>query len=121
MSVKQTELFAPPTRTNAVDNKGFLAKPLRQWLFTLQMLLPLVAVDTSAGNVVIALPAAGNDATTGQSNQNMEITYRKITGDANTVTITGSTDGAVVLTAGDGSAASRAKFKSDGTNWWITG
>lgn len=117
----QSVLFPPPTRSNAVDDKGFLAIPLRQWLFTLQYLLPLVTVNTSTGNQVETLPPAGLNSATGQSNQNSEITYRKITGDANTVTINGSQDGAVVLTAGDGSAASRAKFKSDGTNWWRTG
>lgn len=118
----QTQLFPPPTRTNAVDSKGFLAVPLRQWLFTLQSLLPLVTVDTSLGNAVIALPPAGEQSTSsGQSNQNMEIIYRKITTDANTVTITGSADGDVVLTTGDLTATSRARFKSDGTNWWVVG
>lgn len=117
----QTQLFPPPTRTNAVDSNGFLAVPLRQWLFSLQYLLPLVTVDTSGGNVVIALPPAGLNSSTGQSSQNMEITYRKITPDANTVTITGSVDGGVVLTTGDGAYTSRVKFKSDGTNWWVTG
>lgn len=117
----QTQLFPPPTRAAAVDSKGFIAIPFRQWLFTIQYLLPLTTVDTSAGNVVIDLPAAGLNNSTGQSNQNAELTYRKITGDANTVTINGSADGPIVLTAGDGSAASRVKFKSDGTDWWRVG
>ena len=117
----QSILFPPPTRSNAVDDKGFLAIPLRQWLFTLQYLLPLVTVSTASGNQVETLPPAGLNTATGQSNQNMEITYRKTTTDANTLTINGSEDGPVVLTAGDGSAASRAKFKSDGTFWWRTG
>lgn len=117
----QTQLFPPPTRAAAVDSKGFIAVAFRQWLFTLQYLLPLITADTSAGDVVLALPPAGLNSTTGQSNQNAELTYRKITTDGNTLTITGSADGSVVLTAGDGSAASRAKFKSDGTSWWRTG
>lgn len=121
MSSQQTQLFPPPTRTNAVDDKGFLAIPLRQWLFTIQNLLPLITVDTSAGDEIIVLPAAGLSGTTGQSNQNMEIVFRKISGDANTVTINGSADGPVILTTGDKSATSRARFKSDGTSWWVVG
>lgn len=121
MSTKQTVLFAPPTRTNAVDEKGFLAIPLRQWLFTLQNLLPLVAVDTSAGNVVIALPPAGLDSTTGQSNQNMELIYVKTTADGNTVTITGGFGGNQVLTTQSPNAGSLVRFKSDGTNWYVSG
>ena len=121
MNITQTQLFPPPARAQVADDRGFLAIPLRQWLFSLQMLLPFVAVDTSLGNVVIALPPAGLNSTTGQSNQNMEIIYRKITGDGNTVTITGSADGAIVLTTGDKSATSRARFKSDGTSWWVAG
>lgn len=117
----QSALFPPPTRSKALDVHGFISEPLKLWLFTVQNLLPLVTVDTSAGDVPIALPPAGLNSATGQSNQNVEITYRKITIDGNTVTITGSADGSVTLTAGDGSAASRVKFKSDGTNWWITG
>ena len=121
MTTSQTQLFPPPIRTNAVDSKGYLAIPLRQWLFTLQNLLPLVTVDTTAGDAVLALPAAGLNSTTGQSNQNMEITYRKISADANTVTITGSADGPQVLTTGDASATSRVRFKSDGTSWRVVG
>lgn len=121
MSTQQTTLFPPPTRAAAVDQKGFLGISFRQWLFTLQMLLPFVAVDTSLGNVVISLPPAGLNNSTGQSNQNQEIIYRKITGDANTVTVNGSADGPVVLTTGDATATSRARFKSDGTSWWVVG
>ncbi len=117
----QTVLFPPPTRSNAVDDKGFLAIPLRQWLFTVQMIAPLTVVDTSAGDVVIDLPPAGLTGSTGQSNQNQELIYRKITTDANTVTINGSADGTIVLTTGDATATSRARFKSDGTSWWVVG
>ena len=121
MSTTQTQLFPPPTRSQAVDDQGFLAVPLRQWLFTLQNLLPLRVVDTTNGNYAESPPPAGLNTATGQSNQNMEIIYRKITTDANTVTITGSADGDVVLTTGDLTATSRARFKSDGTNWWVVG
>lgn len=107
MSITKTTLF-PPTA-------------VQKYLLTLQMLLPLITVDTTGGNVVIALPPAGLSGSTGQSNQNQEITYRKTSADGNTVTLTGSADGPVVLTAGDGSAASRVKFKSDGTSWWKVG
>lgn len=110
----QTQLPQPTRRGSNLAETDYL------WLLLVQSLLPLVTVDTSAGDVVIDLPAAGVESS-GQTAQNMEITYRKITTDANTVTINGSADGPVVLTAGDGSAASRVKFKSDATNWWISG
>ena len=110
----QTQLPQPTKRTSQLSQTDYL------WLLLVQNLLPLVTVDTSAGDVVIDLPDAGVGAS-GETNQNMEITYRKITTDGNTVTINGSADGAVVLTAGDGSAASRVKFKSDATSWWISG
>lgn len=119
--IVQTQLFPPPTDSLAVDERKRFALPARQWLFTVQNLLPLVAVDTSTGNQVIALPPAGLNSSTGQSNQNMEMTFRKTTLDANTVTITGSADGPQVLTTGDNTPTSRVKFKSDGTVWWVTG
>lgn len=117
MPVSQTQLFPPPTRSAAVDDKGFLGIPLRQWLFTLQNLLPLVTVDTSGGNVVQAAPPAGLNSTTGQSNQNMEITYVKSSSDGNSFTLTGIQGGSVVISA----QYAHFKIKSDGTNWWRTG
>ena len=117
MGTSQTVLFPPPTRTNAVDDKGYLAIPLRQWLFTLQMLLPLVVIDTSGGNIVQAAPPAGLNSTTGQSNQNMEITYVKSSADGNSFTLTGVQGGNVVIST----QYAHFKIKSDGTNWWKTG
>lgn len=110
----QTNLFPPPLRGSSLPDA------LQKYLITLQMLLPLVTVDTTGGSVVIPLPPAGLNVATGQSNQNMEITYRKTSADANTVTITGSADGAQVLTSNIG-AASRVRLKSDGYRWWVTG
>ena len=117
MSTTQTVLFAPPTRSNAVDDKGFLAIPLRQWLFTLQYLLPLVTVDTTDDDISQAAPPAGLNSSTGQSNQNMEITYVKSSADANTFTLTGVEGGDIVISA----QFAFFKIKSDGTNWWKTG
>jgi hypothetical protein len=114
MSVVQTQLPQPTARDSRLSKTDY------NWLLLVQSLLPLVTVDTTGGNVVIALPDPGV-AASGQTAQNMEITYRKISADVNTVTIKGSADGSFVLTAGDGSAASIAKFKSDGTRWWKTG
>lgn len=114
MSTTQTQLPQPTRRGSSLSDTDY------NWLLLVQSLLPLVVVDTTDGDVVIPLPDPGVEAS-GQTAQNMEITYRKISLDANTVTITGSADGPVVLTAGDGSAASRVKFKSDATSWWISG
>jgi len=118
MATTQTQLFDPPAQSMAVDKNGRLASPLFQWLSSVQRLLPLVAVDTTSGNVVIALPPAGLNSTTGESNQNQEISYVKTSADVHTVTISGAVGGNQVLTAQTPSAGSAVRFKSDGTNWY---
>lgn len=107
MSIKQTTLFPPPLR--GAD----LPAPLEKFLLTLQMLTPMVEADTTAGNIVVALPAAGLNTTTGQSNQNQEIIYTKTSADANTLTITGAASGTVIL----GAQFAVARFKSNGSVW----
>lgn len=99
MPTTQTTLF-PPTAN-------------QKYLLTLQMLLPLRLADTSGGSYAEALPPAGLNSTTGQSNQNQELTYIKDSADANTFTITGALGGSVVLAT----RYAVARFKSDGTNW----
>lgn len=116
----QTKLFDPPLLRGIVDAAGKVTKSFQNWLFVLRDRAPLTIIDTSGGSVVVALPAAGLDSTTGQSNQNAELIYRKTTPDGNTVTITGSFDGNQVLTSNTG-AASRVRFKSDGANWYVVG
>jgi len=116
MSTTQTQLFPPPNQSKAVDEKGYFTETQQQWQFTLQNLLPLVVVDTTAGNEVIDAPPAGLNSTTGQSNQNMEITYVKSSADGNTVTVQGVEGGPYVLNA----QYKFLKIKSDGTSWWKT-
>lgn len=107
-----TTLFPPPLRDSD------LPKPLQNYLFTLQMLHPLVEVDTSAGPVVIALPNPGLDnSKTGQSNQNQELIYIKTTADVNTVTITGGAAGPVTLIG----QYDIARYKSNATKWYRVG
>ncbi len=106
--VTQTQLFPPPVRDSN------LPQPLQKYLFTLQMLLPLVVVDTSGGSFAQSPPPAGLNASTGQSNQNMEITYVKKSADGNTFTLNGVQFGPYVLIAQGDSL----KIKSDGTNWY---
>ena len=108
MTTTQTNLFPP-----AIRGAG-LGPQVEKFLLTLQMLLPLVVVDTTSGNQVIALPPAGLNSSTGQSNQNQEIIYLKTSADANTVTLTGAVGGNVVLA----SQYALARFKSDGTEWF---
>lgn len=115
MSIKQTTLFPPALRDSQ------LSKAEQKYLFTLQRLLMLVAIDTSSGNQVIALPPAGLNSTTGESNQNQEITYVKTSADVNTATITGGIGGNQVLTAASPGAGSCVRFKSDGTHWYAIG
>ena len=117
MPVTQTKLFEPPAQSKAVDDSQRLAPPLRDWLFSVQNLLPLVVVDTSGGNIVQAVPAAGLNSTTGQSNQNMEITFVKSSADGNSFTLNGVQGGAIVISL----QYARFKIKSDGTSWWRTG
>src|SRR5882724_1062248 len=111
MAIRQTTLFPPPLRGSE------LSQPEQKWLLTLQMLHPLIEVDTAAGNVVIALPAAGLNTTTGQSNQNQELIYIKTTADANTVTINGGQGGPVTLIG----QYDIARYKSNGTVWYRVG
>jgi hypothetical protein len=112
MTVTHTVLFPPPQRNSGIPDS------LLKWFFSLQNLHPMEEIDTTAGNVVFALPAAGLSGTTGQSNQNMEVTVVKTSGDANTVTVTGASGGPVVLTTNSG-AGSHARFKSNGTLWRV--
>jgi hypothetical protein len=73
--------------------------------------------DTTSGPVTEALPPAGLNSTTGQSNQNQLLTYSKTSADVNAWTITGGFLGPVVLmNQGDS-----VQFKSDGTNWYRVG
>jgi hypothetical protein len=119
-TITTTQLIPPPVQSKAVKSDGTVAEPLRQYLFTLERSLQLTKVDTTGGAAVIALPAAGLDSTTGESAQGSELIYRKISPDANTVTITGSADGTQVLTSNVG-AASRVRFASDGSEWLVVG
>lgn len=116
MPTTQTVLFPPPTRDTT------LSKPEQWYLLTLQMLLPLRIVDTTAGSYGEAPPAPGLNATTGQSNQNQEIIYKKTSADGNTFTLTGTAsaplpEGPLALTA----QYAFFRIKSDGTNWWKVG
>jgi len=109
----KTILFEPPVRQSNIE------VPIQKYLFSLQGLHPLVTVDTSGGSYAEELPPAGvnpGDAT-GQSNQNMEITFVKTSADGNTYTITGVESGSVTLTT----QWQKAKVKSDGTFWYQTG
>jgi hypothetical protein len=111
MPTTQTQLFPPPLRASS------LSLPEQRYLLTLQNLLPLVTVDTSGGNIAEAAPAAGLNSSTGQSNQNMEITYIKTSTDGHSFTLSGVQGGPFVLSA----QFDVIKIKSDGTDWWPVG
>lgn len=111
MPTTQTVLFPPPVRGTALSQSDQL------YLASLQYLLPLRLVDTTAGPYSEALPPAGVDSTTGQSSQNKEIIYKKISADANVFTLTGSAEGPQTLTL----QYSMVRVKSDATNWWVVG
>lgn len=117
MSTSQTTLFPPPNQSKAVDDRGYLTPTQQQWNFTLQRQLPLIEIDTTTGPLVDTVPPAGLNSTTGQSNQNQEITFVKISADANAYTLNGVVSGAIVISA----QYAFFKIKSDGTNWYRTG
>lgn len=110
MPTTQTQLFPPPVRGSVLE------KSIQLYLASLQYQLPLRIGDTTSGPLAEALPPAGLNSTTGQSNQNQEIVYIKGSADANTWTITGAINGSAVLSA----QYDIARFKSDGTNWWLS-
>ena len=110
MSTTQTQLPQPTTVGSS------LAKADYFWLLLVQQQLPLVVIDTSGGSFSQAAPDAGVGAS-GQTNQNMEITYVKSSSDANSFTLTGVEGGNIVISA----QYAFFKIKSDGTNWWKVG
>jgi hypothetical protein len=110
----QTIRRLPPSRNSD------LPKPMLHWELETQQAHPLRLVDASAGDVAEITPPAGLNQTTGQTNQNQEITYVLKT--AGKFTLSGNqADGTNNLPlgpytiAGEGSVL---KIKSDGTNWW---
>lgn len=113
MKVVQTTLFPPPVRDTS------LSESLRKYFFSVQMLLPLATVDSSDGGGTITLPAPGVNpgALTGQSNQNQELIYIKVSADANPVIIHGAISGDVTLAA----QWAFARFKSNATDWFRVG
>ena len=111
MPTTQSVLFPPPVRGTA------LSQSEQKYLATLQYVSPLRLGDTSAGPYSEALPPAGLNTTTGQSNQNQEIVYKKISADGSAWTVTGGAEGPQTLTK----QYSWIRFKSDGTEWWVVG
>ena len=89
---------------------------MNYWELETQGANPLRTVDTSAGSYTENPPPAGLNESTGQTNQNQEITYVKKSADPNTFTLEGSNLplGPYILTA----QGQVLKIKSDGTDWW---
>ena len=103
----QTQLPPPPLRDST------LSKSEQLYLAMLQYQILRIDVDTTSGPVTIALPSAGQTGNTGQTNQNQELIYCKVSSDGNAVTITGAASGTATLSA----QWNTARFKSNGTNW----
>jgi hypothetical protein len=117
MPTKTTALIPPPLRNKILDAAGRLERTLQNWLFSLQNHQPLKLVDTSGGNYSEALPPAGLNSSTGQSNQNQELVYKKVSADGNTFTLTGALEGPQTLIA----QWSKLRVKSNGTSWYVVG
>ena len=112
----------PTTQTirRQVPLKGAtISEQMKYWEMETQQAHPLHTVDTSAGSYTEAPPAAGLNSSTGQTNQNQEISYVKTSADANVYTLAGPNLplGPYTLTAqGDW-----IKIKSNGTSWFRVG
>jgi hypothetical protein len=117
MPTTPTVLFPPPLRAKAEDGFELLSQPYQKWLLTVQNLLQLRVVDTTAGSYAETPPAAGLNAATGQSNQNSEIVYVKSSSDGNTFTLNGVQGSPYTITAQFGFL----RIKSDGAVWWRVG
>ncbi len=117
MATVKSTLFAPAIRAALVKPDGTISDSLQKWLFSVQNLHPLITVDTSGGSFAETLPPAGGNTNVGQSNQNQELTFIKISSDGNTFTLNGAIGGSLTLTA----HLAVLKVKSDGTNWYRTG
>jgi hypothetical protein len=97
-----------------------MSKAMEAWHLNLQQHQPLNEVDTSAGSYTEAPPPAGLlNTATGQSNQNQELSYSKISTDGNTFTLAGANLplGPYTITAPGGAF----KIKSNGTVWRKSG
>lgn len=110
MPATQTIRRLPPLR-----NAG-ISQPMTYWELETQGAAPLITMDTSGGDETMSPPAAGLNQSTGQTNQNQEITYIKTSSDANTFTLSGDNLplGPYTLTA----PGQALKIKSNGTNWY---
>lgn len=122
MPTTTTVLFPPPLRDKLIDGFGKITRSIQNWLLSLQNQMQLKLVDTTAGNYAEATPPAGQNSATGQSNQNQEIVYKKISADGHTFTLNASAsgplpEGAQTLTA----QWSKFRIKSNGTNWYVVG
>jgi hypothetical protein len=89
---------------------------MSKWHLQVQVSNPLRTVDTSEGPYSEEAPPAGIQGS-GQSNQNVEITYTKISKDANTFTLTNVEGGPFMLHA----YQDVIRIKSDGIVWWPVG
>jgi hypothetical protein len=115
MPTTQTIRRLPPTK------HADLRPEMQFWELETQQVAPLRLVDTSAGSYEENPPEAGLNTSTGQTNQNQEITYKKISADGNTFTLAGVggnlPEGPLTLTA----QWQSFKIKSNGTDWYKVG
>jgi hypothetical protein len=115
MPTTQSVRRLPPTR-----NAG-LTSPMEYWEQETQQHDPLLDIDTSGGSYSETTPPAGLNSATGQTNQNQERTYVKISADGNTYTLNGLggnfPGGPLTLTT----QWQFFKIKSNGTYWRRSG
>lgn len=114
-------IVTPPynAKTPLTSEKGQLLPEAHQSLLKLYNAQPLQTIDTTAGPANIPVPIA-------KFNQNVEITFLKISADANVPTLvplsaTDKINGGASLPM-NAAQFSKVKLKSDGvSNWYVTG
>lgn len=111
MPTTQILPIPPTTRGSALSQTDHM------YLLMMQGLSPLYKVDTSEGSYEEEAPPAGLNSSTGQSGQCKEVTYTKVSADANVFTLNGVELGPYTLTT----QGQTLKIKSDSTFWWKVG
>lgn len=90
-----------------IHQGGKATLPWTKWYQLVKKSNPFFPVDTTAGNISIALQS-------GSEYLNREHLYLKSSADGNTVTITGAIGGPVVLPT----QGAKQRFRYDGKQWW---
>lgn len=124
---QQLTNFPPYNAKTPLSKSGVITTEAHQSLLRLYNGHPLITVDTSGGSANFPVPIA-------KLNQNVELTFIKISADGNVPTLTGSANGngtdninapgswGTTAFAMGTAQGSKVRLKSDGvSNWYVVG